>query len=259
MSFNFNDPIGVQALLDQIKSSSAWQELSAASAGPSEPPTVLRKEIVTNTAEPAVNNTSGSSVATLLSQLQSPPDVWDSSKSITASSSVHSATNNQEQLPGRTLSRPYVQPEGLTASGQDIRLLDFDESMPLLLRLSRETSFIDEMKKIKQDQDTLERQLWDERQAIHKEYEDKLKAAKTKCASISRHEAEMLVDAHKKELRRFDRDRALPAWDSLVSRQQAKLQRLQVPTMHITSDPSVRELQQRVIQLLTSIMGPSIK
>jgi len=33
---------------------------------------------------------------------------------------------------------------------------------------------------MKQDQDTLERQLWEERRSVHRKYEEKLKAAKTK-------------------------------------------------------------------------------
>jgi len=33
---------------------------------------------------------------------------------------------------------------------------------------------------MKQDQDALERQLWEERRSIYRKYEEKLKAAKTK-------------------------------------------------------------------------------
>jgi len=53
----------------------------------------------------------------------------------------------------------------------------------------------------------------------------------------------MLVDAHKKNLQKFDRDRALPAWDSLLSQQQVKLQQLEVPAMHITSESAKREVR----------------
>lgn len=52
----------------------------------------------------------------------------------------------------------------------------------------------------------------------------------------------MIVDAHKKEIRKFDTNRALSAWDSLVSQQQLKLQKLKVPTMHITSESPAREV-----------------
>lgn len=43
-----------------------------------------------------------------------------------------------------------------------------------------------------------------------------------------------LNDAYKKELIRFDQDRALTAWDALASKQQEQLQRLGVPTMFST-------------------------
>lgn len=33
---------------------------------------------------------------------------------------------------------------------------------------------------MKQDQDILERQLWEERRSVHRKYEEKLKATKTK-------------------------------------------------------------------------------
>jgi hypothetical protein len=59
----------------------------------------------------------------------------------------------------------------------------------------------------------------------------------------------MLADAHKKELHKFDNERALPAWDSLMSQQQLKLQRLQVPAMHVTSDSSEREVKFRFARL----------
>jgi hypothetical protein len=52
----------------------------------------------------------------------------------------------------------------------------------------------------------------------------------------------MTVDTHQKEIRKFDAGRVLPAWDSLVSQQQLKLQKLQVPTMYVTSESSTREV-----------------
>ncbi|KAJ3566961.1 hypothetical protein NP233_g6667 [Leucocoprinus birnbaumii] len=247
----FQDPASVQALLDQIKSSTAWQELAAASTS-----SQLTEPIPASSEEPATlppkTSTSGPSVASLLSQLQSPE----------ASSHPSSDISDVESRAQFTVEkRANVQPDSAPPK-KDLRLFSFEESMPVILQLSRDSVFVEEMKKIKRDQNALERQLWGERRSIHKKYEEKLKAAKTKASiiggSISKHDAETLVDAHKKELLKFDRDRALPAWDSLVSQQQVKLQRLQVPTMHMTSNSEERELQQRVIQVLTSIIGPSI-
>lgn len=56
---------------------------------------------------------------------------------------------SQKQVPGPVLSPlSYFQSESPAVSGKDIRYLDFEESMPILLRLSREPSFVDEMRKV---------------------------------------------------------------------------------------------------------------
>jgi hypothetical protein len=45
-----------------------------------------------------------------------------------------------------------------------------------------------------------------------------------------------MSDNFQKELRKFDIERVLPAWDALVQGQQARLEALKVPTMFITSE-----------------------
>lgn len=45
-----------------------------------------------------------------------------------------------------------------------------------------------------------------------------------------------LSDGFQKELRKFDVERVLPAWDGLVRGQQARLEALEVPTMFVTSE-----------------------
>jgi len=44
------------------------------------------------------------------------------------------------------------------------------------------------------------------------------------------------------ELRKFDAERVLPAWDGLVRGQQARLEALKVPTMYVTSDAGQGEV-----------------
>ena len=44
-----------------------------------------------------------------------------------------------------------------------------------------------------------------------------------------------MSDSFRKELRKFDAERALPAWDALIRGQQARLEALKVPTMFVTS------------------------
>lgn len=45
-----------------------------------------------------------------------------------------------------------------------------------------------------------------------------------------------MSDNFLKELRKFDVERVLPAWDALVQGQQARLEALKVPTMFVTSE-----------------------
>jgi len=99
--------------------------------------------------------------------------------------------------------------------------------------------------------------LWEERQAIQKKYEEKVKIARTKATMIgtglTKHEADMLTRAFETELRKFDSERVFPAWDGLVMKQQATLEGVGVPTMFVTDVPRDRERQQRVIQVLEGI------
>ena len=52
----------------------------------------------------------------------------------------------------------------------------------------------------------------------------------------------MLNDAYKKELRKFDMERALPAFDGLIAKQQAALAHLNVPTMCVCDNKDLREV-----------------
>jgi hypothetical protein len=53
----------------------------------------------------------------------------------------------------------------------------------------------------------------------------------------------MLQDAYQKEMCKFDRERVLPAWDGLITRQQGQLEALGVPNMFVTSDPRDTEVR----------------
>ena len=45
-----------------------------------------------------------------------------------------------------------------------------------------------------------------------------------------------MSDSFRMELRKFDAERVLPAWDGLVRGQQTRLEALKVPTMFVTND-----------------------
>lgn len=50
-------------------------------------------------------------------------------------------------------------------------------------------------------------------------------------------------DTFRRELQQFDKERVLPAWDGLVSRQQSTLEALGVPTMFPTSATAERQVR----------------
>jgi len=52
-----------------------------------------------------------------------------------------------------------------------------------------------------------------------------------------------MSDTFRTELRKFDAERVLPAWDRLVRSQQARLEALKVPTVFVTNDASDAEVR----------------
>ena len=52
----------------------------------------------------------------------------------------------------------------------------------------------------------------------------------------------MMTDGFKKELQKFDLERVIPAWDGLISKQQATLSQQNVPTMFVTKTVADREV-----------------
>ncbi|EMD40994.1 hypothetical protein CERSUDRAFT_44748, partial [Gelatoporia subvermispora B] len=116
---------------------------------------------------------------------------------------------------------------------------------------------------IKKEQGDLERQLWDERQAIVRRHEDKVKIARTKAnmigSGMTQYEADTLSAQFLKELQKFDQERVLPAWDGLITKQQTALESLGVPAMFPTTVGTDRDRQQRIIQVLGGILGDEEK
>jgi hypothetical protein len=52
-----------------------------------------------------------------------------------------------------------------------------------------------------------------------------------------------MSDSFGMELKKFDAERVLPAWDGLVRGQQARLEALKVPTMFVTNDAGEAEVR----------------
>ncbi|KAF8974712.1 hypothetical protein BDZ97DRAFT_45472 [Flammula alnicola] len=305
MSFtNINDPAGIAALLEQLKSSAAWQELTTAIATASgssahDPPagssnSEPRISTLSNVDEPAQTTDStpnpstiatiaGTSVASLLSQLSA-----EAADSFTPTDFSYGYANVQNASeipppPPLSFSHPAIPSASVTFAEEpteDRRNFTFLQSLPVISELADTPTFADTIKKMKNDQQDLERHLWAEREAIYTKYQEKLKVAQNKAQMIgtvvSQHELnvrlvhisstetdvipfyQMVTDAFKKEIYRFDHERVIPAWDGLVSRQQNELAQIGVPTMFGTSDVQDREKQQQVISLLENIVGPKV-
>lgn len=62
-----------------------------------------------------------------------------------------------------------------------------------------------------------------------------------------------MAENFRRELRKFDRERALPAWDGLLTKQQSALFDLGVPTMFVTNLKADRE-----VKLFYALSNPAI-
>ncbi|KAG7445956.1 uncharacterized protein BT62DRAFT_1006136 [Guyanagaster necrorhizus] len=237
-STNINDAAGVKALLDTLQASQAWQQAIATSTENKEAPPQAVVE------SPSSSSSASSSVAALLAQLQRPqPPAKDPST-----------------FDGTRVSPKHNRSSAFSSPAEDTRSFTFQQALPRIVQLSQDSKFIEKIAQIKKEQDVLERQLWEERGHIQSKYDEKVKNARTRAnvigSDISKHEADMLCDAHRKELLRFDTQRALPLWDNLVREQQERLGQAGVPAMYATAMGADRERQQRIIQVLEGLIGP---
>lgn len=278
---NINDPAGIKALLEQLRSSQAWQQSIVGGADPNgiakSPPLTSTTPQATPLPTQSVATTSdvskpSSSVADLLSQLHSSEHVQEiipsgPSQPSTSRFTAQQASLQVSQAPShRSTPRPPEDSVHHSAAstnafthGQELRTMSFQQALPHLTRLAENADFVTAIAQLREEQKDLERQLWEERLAIHRKHENKVKVAQTKAGliggGISQHEAGMLNDAFRKELQKFDAERVLFAWDGLLRKQQSALEGLGVPTMFPSDLRVDREKQQRVIQVLEGITG----
>jgi len=261
---NINDPVGIKALLDKLRNSQAWQEtIATQTPDPAPVPAAVsagssNDRILRNVDDPPTG-----SVAALLSLLQ-PASPGQTSPS---DSNLPQQTVSSVIAPSRTYDTSSANHETQDSSLQldpplrtndDLRSCSFQEALSHLARLSSDPEFKRAVFDMKQEQADLEQQLWDERRAILQKYESKVKLAVTKAnligsEGLSQYEADVMTEACKTEMSKFDRNRVLPAWDGLVSKQQAMLQSLNCPLMYVTNMAVDTQRQQRIIRVLESI------
>ncbi|KAK0206116.1 hypothetical protein DFS33DRAFT_559777 [Desarmillaria ectypa] len=247
---NINDPAGVKALLDTLQASQAWQQAVATSAENKDVAKAPPQSVVET---PLSSSSASNSVASLLAQLQRPPQPPAKEPFISFDGTHASPKHNLKHNPSPAFS----------SSAEDTRSFTFQQALPHLAQLSKDSQFIEKVVQIKKEQDVLERQLWEERGHIQSKYDEKVKNARTRAnvigSDISKHEADMLCNAYRRELQRFDTERALPLWDNLVREQQERLGQAGVPAMYATTLGTDRERQQRIIQVLEGLIGPGFK
>ncbi|KAI0069185.1 hypothetical protein BV25DRAFT_1791703 [Artomyces pyxidatus] len=286
---NINDPAGVKALLESLRSSQAWAEtvsttpnpstaLSGSSAVISSSPQHQKHPLIPTPSDSTALQDSGistpstsskPSVAQLLSQLRNSSSriASDSGPSrhayalAPAYSPPPSSEPSYAPLSVSVEPLAYEDTAPLPIPKQDVRALTFQQALPLLAQLVETSGFVDAVTTIKQEQEKLERRLWEERAAIQKKHDEKVKVARTKAAlvgaGLSKHDADMMSDSFRQELSRFDLQRVLPAWDGLVAKHQGALEALGVPTMFVTSAAADREKQQKVMLVLEGLAGSS--
>ncbi|KAH9970829.1 hypothetical protein BGW80DRAFT_1325523 [Lactifluus volemus] len=278
---NINDPEGVKALLESLRTSPAWADAlkSSLTAHPiTQAPTQGRQPSDSFRGVPApgpgdagsssINSPSsiagnpshtGPSVADLLSQLRAShtPEFTSNADEGGGLLSRSPPLPSHDHVDTSSASQP-VTAHASSPQQQDLRTLSFQQALPHISRLMEDPLVVKELTKMKQEQDKLEKQLWEEREAIRKSHEEKVKVAKTKATMIgvglSKHDAESMSDTFRTELRKFDAQRVLPAWDGLVREQQSRLEALKVPTMFVTDDADDAEKQLRVMHVLEGIL-----
>ncbi|KAH9059306.1 hypothetical protein EDB87DRAFT_781543 [Lactarius vividus] len=266
---NINDPEGLKALLDTLRNSQAWAKAVESSevAHPStlppqgvQPFDSLRvpapdpRDAGAPSIKPNLSHGTPS-VADLLSQLQATQIPISGSNTAQCSQTLDPppAPRDHSNTPSTSGHTPPPQ--------LDVRTLSFQQSLAHISRLGEDPNVVADLVKMKQEQDKLEKQLWDERVGIQKRHEKKVQVETTKAkligVDLSERERKSMSDAFQKELRKFDAERVLPAWDGLVRGQQARLEALKVPMMFVTNDPSDTEKQRRVVNVLEGILAMS--
>ncbi|KAL7282045.1 hypothetical protein ACG7TL_003512 [Trametes sanguinea] len=308
-SSNINDTNAIQAILDRLRSSEAWQRAVAANAAqaagtvetqtdansalvqletdnatrslgstplcapPSDHNTSPQGLDASTTLGPASTNTQ--SVASLLSQLQASSTfaaVTGTSRTPGSKQPAYAPSPaGSPEFPGPVAALPssstdIIAPSATTVASapralpprQDLRNCTFQQALPHIARLSEDAGFLKALTAMRAEQADLERQLWKERREIQRKHEERVKTARTKAsiigAGLTQYEADTMTDSFRAELAKFDRERVLPAWDGLLTKQQAALESLGVPAMFPTTQTADRERQQEIMQVLGRIV-----
>ncbi|RSH87592.1 uncharacterized protein EHS24_000104 [Apiotrichum porosum] len=125
----------------------------------------------------------------------------------------------------------------------------FTRCLPVITDLLRDDDFVRELRKMKSDQDALERRLWARMEKIKADHGRKT-APEREIAKITRKTVPADKQAQwarelKKELDTFFRTHVLPTQDGLIARQRARLVELDVPGLGDDNDASALDREAR--------------
>lgn len=128
IAYIYQDPVGVKALLDQLRSSQAWQEISI--------PTPEALSVETASSSNPTAEGSGSSVASLLSQLQS-VTTWKTPTVVDVPTRQHIDLAKSEHI--------SYEPQPLAEDAHnflDLKSLSFQKALPYIAQLAEDPAFI---------------------------------------------------------------------------------------------------------------------
>ncbi|WRT68585.1 uncharacterized protein IL334_005563 [Kwoniella shivajii] len=136
---------------------------------------------------------------------------------------------------------------------QGYGMMSFGKALPILSELLEDDSFKLELKKMKKEQDTLERRLWAKGEKVKAEHERSIQAEK-EIAKIAR----KVIPPEKKAawaksltsaLDTFHLEQCLPAIDGLALRQKQRLIQLGVPGLNEDGEKANERIK-RIMELL---------
>ncbi|PVF96319.1 hypothetical protein CPB86DRAFT_684780, partial [Serendipita vermifera] len=135
----------------------------------------------------------------------------------------------------------------------DLRTVSFAEALSQITKLAQNPVILKHLIEIRDEQHRLEQKYWENRRQIIKKQESEIKQLKTKVhitGPLGPREAERLRNSFQKEIADFEKDEFLPAWEILLGRQQATLERIGIPLMYETNDVEARRQQQQIMNVL---------
>ncbi|KAE8541963.1 hypothetical protein D1P53_002137 [Cryptococcus gattii VGV] len=175
--------------------------------------------------------------------------VWDSGREV---------QEHYSEL-GETERQPQKQHPNQRIWEQGYGDMTFARALPIITELLDDHSFKVELRKMKQDQDTLERRLWAKGEKVKADHERTVRAekeiAKIARQSITSEKVRQWNRTLANNLDTFYRQQCLPAIDGLAVRQRQRLKELGVPGLggdegSGVSDEKVRQRIKRILEVL---------